>query len=164
MGLTRSYWPADTSEPVLETTLGGVLRETAALTPGGLALVAGLPDPAARRWRFAELLAEAEGAARALAARFAPGERVAVWAPNIPQWVMLEFGAVLAGLTLVTVNPAYRLSRIPTAGARVRPACPLRRLRRTAHSGQSARRARRTPRANTLQMGRHPRSGGQTRR
>jgi fatty-acyl-CoA synthase len=35
-------------------------------------------------------------------------ERVAVWAPNSPQWIILEFGAALAGLTLVTVNPAYR--------------------------------------------------------
>ena len=39
--------------------------------------------------------------------RFDPGERVAVWAPNIPEWIGLEFGA-LAGVTLVTVNPAYR--------------------------------------------------------
>jgi fatty-acyl-CoA synthase len=31
-----------------------------------------------------------------------------VWAPNLPEWVVLEFGAALAGLTLVTVNPAYR--------------------------------------------------------
>ena len=44
----------------------------------------------------------------ALAARFAPGERVAVWAPNIPEWVILEFAAGLAGVVLVTVNPAYR--------------------------------------------------------
>lgn len=29
-------------------------------------------------------------------------------APNCPEWVLLEFGAALAGLTLVTVNPALR--------------------------------------------------------
>jgi fatty-acyl-CoA synthase len=107
--LTRAYCPADVSEPVLETTVGGVLRAAAASSPNGLALVAGLSDLVARRrWSFAELLADAERAARALAARFGPGERVAVWAPNIPQWVVLEFGAALAGLSLVTVNPAYR--------------------------------------------------------
>ena len=37
-----------------------------------------------------------------------PGERVAVWAPNLPEWVVLEHGAALAGLVLVTVNPAFR--------------------------------------------------------
>ena len=74
-----------------------------------LAMVGGVPDPGQRRrWTYAELLAEAEQAARALTARFAPGERVAVWAPNLPEWVILEFAAGLAGLVLVTVNPALR--------------------------------------------------------
>src|SRR5262245_46360515 len=107
--VTTSYWPADTSEPVLETTVGGVLRTAAATGPDMTAMVAGVPDPAARRrWTYAQLLAEAEQAARALTTRFAPGERIAVWAPNLPEWIILEFAAGLAGLVLVTVNPAYR--------------------------------------------------------
>jgi fatty-acyl-CoA synthase len=94
---------------VLETTVGGVLRDAATLAAGEPAMVGGLPDPVSRRrWTFAELLDDAERVARALAARFASGERVAVWAPNLPEWAVLEFGAALAGLTLVTVNPAYR--------------------------------------------------------
>jgi len=72
-------------------------------------MVGGAPDPADRkRWTYAELLAEAEQAARALTTRFAPAERVAVWAPNLPEWVILEYAAALAGLVLVTVNPALR--------------------------------------------------------
>jgi acyl-CoA synthetase (AMP-forming)/AMP-acid ligase II len=107
--MMTSYWPADVSEPVLETTVGGILRAAAAAQPGSPAMVAGVPDPAARRrWTYAELLAEAERAARALTARFAPGERLAVWAPNLPEWVILEYAAALAGLVLVTVNPALR--------------------------------------------------------
>jgi fatty-acyl-CoA synthase len=109
MGLTSSYWPADTSEPVLELTVGGLLRRAAADAPDRAALVAGVPDPAERqRWTYAELLEEAERVARALLDRFERGERVAVWAPNIPQWVLLELGAGLARVVLVTVNPAYR--------------------------------------------------------
>ncbi len=104
-----SYWPADTSQPVLETTVGGVLRTAAATAPDRLAMVGGVPEPAdRRRWSYAELLAEAEQAARALMARFTPGERVAAWAPNLPEWVILEYAAALAGLVLVTVNPALR--------------------------------------------------------
>ena len=107
--VATSYWPADTSEPVLETTVGGILRAAAAAGPDMLAMVGGVPDPGQRRrWTYAELLAEAEQAARALTARFAPGERVAVWAPNLPEWVILEYAAGLAGLVLVTVNPALR--------------------------------------------------------
>src|SRR5215831_6192374 len=107
--LATSYWPADTSAPVLETTIGGVLRTAAEHVPDQIALISGDPDPARRRqWRYRELLAEAERGARALRARFAPGEPVAVWAGNCPEWVLLEFAAGLAGLTLVTVNPAYQ--------------------------------------------------------
>jgi fatty-acyl-CoA synthase len=111
--LTTSYWPADTSEPVLETTVGGVLRSAAAAAPDAVALIEGGPDPSKRRqWTYAELLRDAEQAARALTARFEPGEKVAVWAPNIPEWIVLEFALGLAGLTLVTVNPAFRPSEL----------------------------------------------------
>ena len=111
--VAESYWPADLTEPVLETTCGGVLRSAAEQAPDAVALMAGTPDPAARRRIvYAELLTEAERAARALLGRFVPGERVAVWAPNIPQWTILQFGAALAGMTLVTVNPLYRAQEL----------------------------------------------------
>jgi fatty-acyl-CoA synthase len=107
--VTTSYWPADTSAPVLDTTVGDVLRAAAAAGPDMLAMVGGVPDPAQRgRWTYADLLAEAEQAARALTVRFTPGERLAVWAPNLPEWVILEYAAALAGVVLVTVNPALR--------------------------------------------------------
>ena len=107
--MTTSYWPADASEPVSETTVGGVLRTAAATAPDRLAMIGGTPDPADRkRWSYAELLTEAEQAARALTTRFTPGERVAAWAPNLPEWIILEYAAALAGLVLVTVNPAFR--------------------------------------------------------
>ena len=111
--VAMSYLPADTSAPVEQTTVGGVLRAAAAAGPQMLAMIAGVPDPGARRrWTYAELLAEAEQAARALTTRFARGERVAAWAPNLPEWVILEYAAGLAGLVLVTVNPAYRSSEL----------------------------------------------------
>jgi len=107
--LREAYWPADTSQPVLETTVGGVLRAAAEAAPGRTGLVFAQPgDPVRLRWTFAELLTESERAACALLARFDPGERIAVWAPSTPEWLLLEFGAALAGLTLVSVNPALR--------------------------------------------------------
>src|SRR3954464_8961997 len=107
--LSESYYPADQSEPVLDTTVGGILREAAEAAPDEPALIGGHPDPAQRRrWTYAEWREDAEGCARALLGRFEPGERVAVWAPSMPEWEVVEFGAALAGLTLVTVNPAYK--------------------------------------------------------
>ncbi|MGH6963016.1 MAG: AMP-binding protein [Phenylobacterium sp.] len=109
VNLGESYFPAQTDDVVLETTVGGVLRAAAAATPDAEALVeADLAGELRRRWTYSELLADAERLARALLSRYRPGERIAVWAPNIPEWVILEYGAALAGLTLVTANPAYR--------------------------------------------------------
>ncbi len=107
MAMDLASWPADTSDEVRETTVGSILRDAAASAEDAPAMVAG-----GRRWTYGQLLQEAETTARALAARFEPGERIAVWAPNIPEWVVLEFGAALAGLVLVTVNPAYRPSEL----------------------------------------------------
>jgi fatty-acyl-CoA synthase len=98
-----------TGHEVLDVTIGRLLREVAARIPDTEALVEGLPDgTAGRRWTFAELLGDAERLGRSLAARYRPGERIAVWAPNVPQWVVLEYAAALAGLVLVTVNPSYQ--------------------------------------------------------
>jgi acyl-CoA synthetase (AMP-forming)/AMP-acid ligase II len=109
MTLSTSYWPADRSQPVLDLTVGQALRDAAAEAPDAIALMEAAVGPAARRrWSYAELLAASERAARALLGRFAPGERVAVWANNIPEWVILELAAGLAGITIVTVNPALR--------------------------------------------------------
>jgi len=107
--LTTSYWPADTSTPVEEKTVGDILREAAAAVPHQIALIAGMPQVAdRRRCTYAQMLDESERVARALLGRFQPGERVAVWAPGLAEWVLLEFGAALAGIILVTVNPAFR--------------------------------------------------------
>ena len=107
--LSESYWPADTSVAVRDLTVGGLLREAAAAAPDRTAVVEGVADRAARRrWTYAELLADSERMAHGLLSRFGPGERVAVWAPNRVEWLLLEYGAALAGIVLVTVNPAYR--------------------------------------------------------
>jgi len=111
--LTSSHWPADTSASILDTTIGGILRMAAGRATGQPALIAGDPSPDRRRqWSYGQLLAEAERAARALSARFQPGEPIAVWSGNCPEWVLLEFAAGLAGLTLVPVNPAYQADEL----------------------------------------------------
>ncbi len=111
--LTESYFVGPPEPPVRDITLGELLAWAAQTTPERVALVAGVADPAARRqWTYAELYAQSLRTARALRKRFEPGERVAVWAPNVPEWVMLEFGTALAGLVLVTVNPGFRAREI----------------------------------------------------
>ncbi len=110
--ITSSYWPADQSDEVLDHTLGRALSLAAAQWTRRTALVEGTPQQDGRRWTFEDLESDAKQVAHALLTRFSPGDRLAVWATNCPEWVLLEFGAALAGLTLVTVNPAYRSSEI----------------------------------------------------
>ena len=113
MALTISHVAGPTTPAVREMTFGDLLRKAADSAPDRLALIAGVPDPALRRqWTYAQLYREAQRTARALLRRFKPGERIAVWAQNIPEWVMLEFGAGMAGMVLVTVNPAFRANEV----------------------------------------------------
>jgi fatty-acyl-CoA synthase len=108
-----SHHAGDRSLPVLERSIGDALRQAAVDWGSRTALVEGTASPAERRrWTFAELLREAEHVACSLLTHFTPGEHVAVWAPNSPEWIFLEFGAALAGLTLVTVNPAYQAKEL----------------------------------------------------
>jgi fatty-acyl-CoA synthase len=68
-----------------DITLGALLAWAATTTPDRIAFVAGLADPTQRRqWTYAELYETSLRTAHALLRRFEPGERVAVWAPNIP--------------------------------------------------------------------------------
>ena len=109
----ESYARGPDQPTVRDITMGQLLQEAAEACPDRVALVAGADDPAERRqWSYAELYADALLVARALRSRFEPGERVAVWAPNIPEWVLMEFGSALAGTVMVTVNPAFQADEI----------------------------------------------------
>jgi fatty-acyl-CoA synthase len=113
MALKESHVVGSAVPAVRDITLGQLLEQAARSAPDRLALIAGVPDPAARRqWTYAELYAEAQRTARALRRRFQPGERVAIWAYNLPEWVMMEFGAAMAGVVLVTVNPGFRANEV----------------------------------------------------
>ena len=111
--LTSSYWPATADIALIDSTCGSALRAAAVADPDKLALIDGHADRARRRrWTYAELLAEAERTARALLDCFQPGEHVAIWAGNCPQWVILQYAIALAGLVMVTVNPACRSAEL----------------------------------------------------
>lgn len=112
MPLTHSHWPPSPQRDAGATTIGGALVDAARRWPDKLALVEGVRSPAARQWTFNELLGDATTVARTLLAHFQPGDRVAIFSGNRPEWVLVQFGAALAGVTLVTVNPAYGRSEL----------------------------------------------------
>jgi fatty-acyl-CoA synthase len=97
----------DTETPWVEgLTISQVLRKTAERYPAADALA--FPKLNLRvSWR--EFDAQVDAAARGLLALgIQPGEHVAVWATNVPEWVVLQFATARIGAVLVTINPAYR--------------------------------------------------------
>lgn len=107
--LIESWFPAVTDGSLDEVTVGGLLERMAQKHPDKIALKElDFEGAIGRTWTYPALLAESQRLASALAARHEKGARIAVWAPNCPEWVLLEFAAGLAGLTLVTVNPSYQ--------------------------------------------------------
>ncbi len=44
-----------------------------------------------------------------------PGERIGIWSPNRAEWALTQFAAAKAGLILVNINPAYRLTELEYA-------------------------------------------------
>ena len=113
VALSEACFPAQADCDVREITVGGQLRETAARRGDAEALVeVRQSGETGRRFTYDALLAESERLALALASRFRPGERVVVWAPNSPEWVLMEYACALAGLVLVTANPAYQVREL----------------------------------------------------
>jgi fatty-acyl-CoA synthase len=107
--LTNSCWPADVSRPLHDWSIPRALREVAAEVPDRVALVEGVRErDRRRRWTYQQLVSDVERLAAALLETFEPRERIAVWGPNVPEWELLQLGIHFAGMTLVTVNPAYR--------------------------------------------------------
>ncbi|MDJ0978954.1 MAG: AMP-binding protein [Erythrobacter sp.] len=106
--LTEAHFPAQPDSTYRERTVEEVLREQVAIRPDAKALRELLADgTVGREWTFAQLLADAERCGRALAARHPVGTRIAIMGGNCPEWVLVELGAALAGLVLVTVNPSF---------------------------------------------------------
>ena len=112
-----SYVSGISEVPLLGTTIGRSL------------------DLAARRWGEREALVSPSHGVRwtwrgfaekvdALAAGFLAlglerGERIGIWSLNRPEWTLTQFAAAKAGLILVTINPAYRLSELEFVLAKV---------------------------------------------
>ena len=93
-----------------DVTVGALLSRLAEALPDREALVYDHPDT---RWTFRSLNDEARLIARGLAARgVKPGDRVAVWATNVPEWIILQFALAKIGAILVTVNTALRAHEI----------------------------------------------------
>jgi len=102
----ESYAAGETSQPLLEETIGANFERTVAAHGDNEALV---EVATGRRWTYAELNADVDALARGLmGAGIAKGDRVGIWAPNCAEWTIAQYATAKIGAILVNVNPSYR--------------------------------------------------------
>jgi fatty-acyl-CoA synthase len=101
-----SYASGTSLTPLLGETIGANLARTAARFGDRDALV---DCASGRRWTYAELDADVDTLALGLLELgVEKGDRVGLWAPNCPEWTLVQFATAKIGAILVNINPAYR--------------------------------------------------------
>ena len=103
-GVDRMVWKS-AYEPIeaSDATLHGTIAATAFAMGDHVALIDG---PSGTTIAYGELAARIDRAAVGLAARgVRPGDVLALWAPNSPDWVIAALGAMAAGATVTGVSP-----------------------------------------------------------
>ncbi len=103
-----SYVNGASAQPLIGMTIGAQFDATCAAYPDTLAMISRHQNI---RWTYAQLKDRVDAfGAGLLALGLEPGDRVGVWAPNCAEWAITQFATAKAGLILVNINPAYRLS------------------------------------------------------
>jgi fatty-acyl-CoA synthase len=101
-----SYGSGTSATPLLGDTIGDNLERTVSRFPDAEAMV---DVPSGRRWTYLELDADVTALALGLlAVGVEAGDRIGIWAPNCPEWTVLQYASAKVGAVLVNVNPAYR--------------------------------------------------------
>jgi fatty-acyl-CoA synthase len=113
MTLALSYAHGASAVPLLGDTIGAHFDRTVARWGDRPGLIARQQDI---RWTYRELGEKVDAfAAGLLALGLQPGERIGIWSPNNAEWVVTQFATAKAGLILVNINPAYRLTELEYA-------------------------------------------------
>ena len=143
-----SHVRGSTARPLVDATIPAFLAEVVRRHGGRTAAVF---RAARERWTYEQLARRADRfAAGLLSLGLYKGDRIGIWAPNRPEWLIAQFATARIGLILVNVNPAYRapeleyaLNRGGREGAHHRPPAQDLGLSRDAAGGRAG--ARRLP-------------------
>lgn len=123
-GETLSHHALEPSIPLLDTTLGDALRQSAERFPERKALAWASGDEI-DSMTYRQFLTEAEQIAFWLLERAEPGDRVSIWSRNSVEWALLELGCALAGMVVAAWNPGWTNPECEHALALVEPALVL---------------------------------------
>ncbi|GAB6906787.1 putative acyl-CoA synthetase YngI [Desulfosarcina cetonica] len=99
-----------TAEQLKNLTLGQILDEAVATNPDGDAIVYVDRDFRLTYTEFAHVVDQLARGLMAMGVQ--KGEKVAVWATNIPYWVALQFATAKIGAVLLTINTNYKRAEV----------------------------------------------------
>ncbi len=115
---SQSLWLADPRDanPV-KMALGDLIHQVANQHPDREAVVYACHQEVENvRWTYRQLDNMATTLAHGLLAEgYQPGDKIAIWAPNSPEWILLEYALAKAGLVTVALNPLYKKAELEYA-------------------------------------------------
>lgn len=101
-----SYSSGPSSAPLLGDTIDGHFQKLVATNPHAVALI---DHPTGRTYTYEQLNEQANFLAYSLIERgITKGDRIGIWAQNLPEWVTVMYACAKLGAILVNINPAYR--------------------------------------------------------
>ena len=105
------------ARPLVDATIPAFLAEVVRRHGGRTAAVF---RAARERWTYEQLARRVDRfAAGLLSLGLYKGDRIGIWAPNRPEWLIAQFATARIGLILVNINPAYRAPELEYALNRV---------------------------------------------
>ena len=100
-------------QPMIGDTIGVHFDRTVACFGGRPGLIV---HQQGINWTWSQLAAQVDAFAAGLVALgLQPGDRIGIWAPNNAEWIVTQYATAKAGLILVNINPAYRLTEVEYA-------------------------------------------------
>ncbi len=111
--LSQSHDIGPTDTPLIDATIGTVFDAMVQKNPDKEALVS---RHQAIRWTYGELQHKANQLASAMISiGIEKGERIGIWSHNNSEWLLMQLATAKAGVVLVNINPAYRISELQYA-------------------------------------------------
>jgi fatty-acyl-CoA synthase len=108
-----SYVRGATDIPLSDATVSRFLLDTVSRFPSRPAVVF---REQSIRWTWREFADQVDLLASGLRSLgVEPGDRVGIWSPNRPEWLLTQFATARIGAILVNINPAYRLAELEYA-------------------------------------------------
>ena len=111
--VSQSYAFRGSEKPLIGKTIGEMFDEIAEAYPDNDAIVS---IHQGKRYTYRELQRELNRAAKGfIALGLKKGDRLAIWATNIAEWIITQFATAKAGIIMVNINPAYRTHELEYA-------------------------------------------------